>query len=341
MQGQTGVLVDLEGLSHDAGEGHPERPARLSAVARAIGSDRDHSLVPLGPREATQVEVTRVHTAAHFERMAGTSGRTVRLDPDTAASPRSFHAAVRAAGAAIAATEAVVDGTVRNAFVAVRPPGHHATPGSPMGFCLFNNVAIAARHAQRALGLSRVAIVDFDVHHGNGTQDAFYEDRDVLYVSSHQSPCYPGTGAPNEIGRGPGRGTTLNLPLCAGHGDRAYGAVWGAVVPRVVELFQPELVLVSAGFDLMANDPIGGMEVTAAGMRAIAASLTALAERVAGGRIVMVLEGGYDEGNLASGTLACIDALDAAEPAPMDELDELRLGDVRKYLSALREVFRI
>jgi acetoin utilization deacetylase AcuC-like enzyme len=247
---------------HDAGPGHPERPERLEAVRRGLReAGLQGDLLPLTARAATREELLRVHTPAHVDGLAAAAGRHVRIDPDTSLSPRSHEAAVRAAGAVVEAVERVLDGGLDRAFCSVRPPGHHATPGRAMGFCLFNNVAVGAA-AALARGLKRVAIVDFDVHHGNGTQEAFWTDPRVLYVSSHQFPFYPGTGALDEVGEGEGRGFTVNLPLAPGTGDAEYAQAYREIVEPVGRAFDPELVLVSAGFDPIVTTP-GGMTVTA------------------------------------------------------------------------------
>ncbi len=257
------------------------------------------------PRDATPEEILRVHAASHVDRLAATAGRHVRFDPDTAAGPRSHAAALAAAGAVVDAVESVLDGRLDRAFCAVRPPGHHATPERPMGFCLLNNVAIGAA-AALARGLQRVAVIDFDVHHGNGTQDAFWRDPRVLYVSSHQFPYYPGTGALHEVGEGEGRGFTVNLPMPAGLGDAEFRSAYREVVEPVGRAFDPELVLVSAGFDAHRDDPIAGMALTADGFAELMDVCLSVASGSAGGRLVAVLEGGYDLDALAEATAAVV-----------------------------------
>jgi acetoin utilization deacetylase AcuC-like enzyme len=287
---------------HDAGPAHPERPQRLDAVRRGI---RDASLESrldvLTPRPASRDELRAVHSLAHVERVAATEGRTHRFDPDTQAGPHSYAAARLAAGAVVDAVDRVLVGDIARAFCAVRPPGHHAAADRAMGFCLFNNVAVGAARALAA-GLSRVAVIDFDVHHGNGTQDIFYTDPRVLYVSSHAYPFYPGTGGLDEVGEGKGRGFTVNLPLPGTMGDAEYGRVYGEIVAPVVRAFDPELVLVSAGFDPHRDDPLAGMAVTDRGFAAMAASCLAGAQGAAKGRAVFVLEGGYDLDGIAAST---------------------------------------
>jgi len=287
---------------HDAGPGHPERPERLDAVRRGI---RDVGLEPrlrmMTPREATRDELGTVHTAGHIDRVAATDGRTIRFDPDTQAGPRSYAAAQLAAGSVIDATDRVLAGEMDRSFCAVRPPGHHAEADRAMGFCLFNNVALGAARAL-ASGLTRVAIVDFDVHHGNGTQRIFEDDPRVLYVSTHAYPFYPGTGGLDEVGLGQGEGFTVNLPLPGAMGDAEYARIYREVVTPVVRSFDPELVLVSAGFDPHRDDSLADMAVTDRGFAAMAASCLAGASGAAEGRAIFVLEGGYDLDGIAAST---------------------------------------
>ncbi|HYN04365.1 MAG TPA: histone deacetylase [Vicinamibacteria bacterium] len=291
---------------HDAGPGHPERPERLEAVRRGLregGLVGD--LVPLPPRPATREELLRVHTAAHVDRVASAAGKLVRLDPDTAMGRRSWDAATQAAGAVADAVDKVLDGALDRAFCNVRPPGHHATPGRAMGFCLLNNVAVGAA-AALARGLKRVAVIDFDVHHGNGTQEAFWRDPRVLFVSSHQFPYYPGTGALDEVGEGEGRGFTVNLPMPAGLGDAEYRRAYREIVEPIGRAFDPELVLVSAGFDAHRDDPLGGMALSAAGFGELMDVCLAVASGAARGRLVAVLEGGYDLDGIAEASAAVV-----------------------------------
>jgi len=304
---------------HDAGAGHPERPERLDAIRIGLlDADLEGRLESMAPREATHAELTRVHTAAHVAAVAASAGRTVRFDPDTQAGPRSYAAALLAAGAACDAVDRVLDGALDRAFCVVRPPGHHAEADRAMGFCLFNNVAVAAAHAL-ARGIERVLIIDFDVHHGNGTQHVFAADRRVLYVSSHAWPFYPGTGALQEAGEGDARGFTVNLPMPMGCGDGEYAHLYREVVVPIGRAFDPELVLVSAGFDASIGDPLAGMRVTATGYAELAAACLDTASGAAGGRAVFVLEGGYD-----------LDALSAGGAAVAGQL----LGDPRPKISA-------
>ncbi len=284
--------------------GHPESAARLDAVVQQLRQDGlwkrlEHVSAEVAPDEA----LAAVHTAEHLARLA----RTAHLDAlamwgaDTYVTAASYQAARLAAGATMRVVDAVLGGQAISGIAAVRPPGHHATSDDAMGFCLLNNVAIAARHALRAHGLARVLIVDYDVHHGNGTQEIFYDDASVLYLSTHQSPLYPGTGAVEEIGRGAGRGYTVNIPMPSGVGDRGYRRAFDEVVVPLARRFAPQLILVSLGFDAHWSDPLANMRLSLSGYADLAHVLIALAEELCGGRIVFVMEGGYNGQVLAHG----------------------------------------
>ena len=312
----TAVVSDARMLAHDPGRGHPERPDRLRVLLDHL--EDAAGLVRLRPRPATEDELALVHTRAHVERVASTAGQPrVVFDPDTIASPDSYEAARLAAGSLLVGCEAILADEVRSAFALVRPPGHHAERERVMGFCFFNNVAVAAAFLGTR-GIRRVAIVDWDVHHGNGTQHIFETDPDVLYVSTHQYPYYPGTGAAEEVGRGAGAGRTLNLPFPAGFGDAEYVQAFHEIVLPVCRQFVPEFVLVSAGFDCDQRDPLAAMAVTPAGFAAMARACTEIARESAGGRIAAVLEGGYDLGALVDGVDAVLAAMrgtpDASPP---------------------------
>jgi acetoin utilization deacetylase AcuC-like enzyme len=326
---RVGLFDDPLFLEHDSGPGHPERPERLIAIREGLRrAGLEPRLEAVAARDATHEELRRVHTDEHVKMVAASAGRTVRYDPDTQAGPDSYAAALRAAGAVIDAVERVLDGRLDRAFCLARPPGHHAEADRAMGFCLFNNVAVAAA-AALARGLTRVAIVDFDVHHGNGTQRTFEADPRVLYVSSHAHPFYPGTGWISEVGVGAGRGFTVNLPFPAGMGDGEYARVYREIVEPIGRAFDPELVLVSAGFDAWGGDPLAPMALTARGYAELSAVCLAIAGGAAKGRAVFALEGGYDLEGLAAAGVAVTRAL-LGDPAPgvepageaMDELIE-------------------
>ena len=303
---RVGLFDDPVFREHDAGPGHPERPDRLEAARGGLKeAGLEGDLLFRDPRPATREELLAVHTAEHVDLVAGTDGRSHRFDPDTSAGPHSYTAALRAAGAVVGAVDEVLDGTLDRAFCIVRPPGHHATSDRAMGFCLFNSVAVAAAHGLER-GLERVAIVDPDVHHGNGTQAIFWENPRILYVSSHQFPFYPGTGAVDEVGGGLGRGFTVNLPMPAGLGDGDYSRAYREIVEPIGRAFDPQLVLVSAGFDAHEADPIGGMKLTAAGFAEVMDVCVSVASGSAKGRVVAVLEGGYSLEGLASATAATV-----------------------------------
>ena len=294
-------------LEHDPGPGHPESPARLAAVLDALSHPRFAALDRREAPRATRAQLERVHRADLVDEILSSAPTTgwCRLDADTVMSPASAEAALRAAGAACAAVDTVLTTDLRRAFCAVRPPGHHATPSNAMGFCLFNNVAVAAAQALVAHRLARVAIVDFDVHHGNGTQDIFWNDPRVLYASSHQSPLYPGTGARAETGAG----NIVNAPLPAGAGSIDFRDAFNRIVLPALDEFAPQLVILSAGFDAHRLDPLAGLELEADDYAWVTRRLVDLARRHAGGRVVSSLEGGYDLGALAQSCAAHVDAL--------------------------------
>jgi acetoin utilization deacetylase AcuC-like enzyme len=275
------------------GPGHPEQPDRLRAIERHLEHERFQNLARVDAPAAPQEALLRVHPEAYLRLLEQTAPQQglAALDPDTMMCPQTLEAAFHAAGGGLVAVDEVMSGTADTAFVAMRPPGHHAGPTTAMGFCFINNVAVAARHAMAAHGAERVAIVDFDVHHGNGTQEAFWADRNVLYCSTHQAPYYPGTGATSERGE---FDTIVNAPLWAGAtGDDFLEALMSAILPRVKQ-FAPDLLLISAGFDAHRNDPLGGLRLTERDYSEATKRLMDVADRSANGRVVSLLEGGYD-----------------------------------------------
>ncbi|MBI4477912.1 MAG: histone deacetylase [Acidobacteria bacterium] len=290
--------------------GHPERTERAEVMEVVAGRFRERGGTVVAPRAATCEELLRVHADGYVERIAATSGQATALDPDTYTSPDSYEVAIVAAGAAAQAVDLVMgpDARATRAFALGRPPGHHAERGRAMGFCLFNNVAVAAAHAL-ALGAQRVAIVDYDVHHGNGTQWIFYEDPRVLYVSLHQFPFYPGTGDATEVGRGAGQGFTVNAPFEAGGTDEDWSQVFSEALLPILRQFAPDLLLVSAGFDAHDLDPLAGMRLTARGYGKLTADLCSVADSVCRGRMVLTTEGGYHLQALTACLECAIEAL--------------------------------
>ncbi len=313
----SGLVYDPIFLQHLNPQGHPERVQRLEAICRNLADSGDWDrLQAVTPADAEHDLLELVHEPAYVDALDKVSGQDGYLDADTYLSPESVHAAYRAAGSAAALARQVYDGSLRNGIALLRPPGHHAEAGRAMGFCLLNNVAVAAADLIRA-GAKRVAIYDWDVHHGNGTQHSFEADPRVLYLSTHQFPFYPGTGAATEVGRGEGKGATVNIPLPAGCGDAEYLAALDIFVLPIIEQFQPDVILISAGFDSYVSDPLASMLVSADGFRQMARRMRALADRVCQGRIVYLLEGGYDLDGLSLGVAACVnDLLEPAAPEP-------------------------
>jgi len=317
MMKHLGFLIDDCFLLHDPGNSHPESPSRLAAVQKALKAfGAQERWQRIEPRPARVDEVELIHTSSHLERVRQASLRApAYLDADTAVSAESYRSGLLAVGGVLNCTTQICSGKLKRAFAFVRPPGHHAEPGRAMGFCLFNNIALAAAYARTEYHLDRIAIVDVDLHHGNGSQAAFYDDPHVLYISSHQYPYYPGTGAFDEIGSGEGRGFTVNFPLPAGTGDDTFGSIYAGIVAPILEQFQPELILVSAGFDAYYKDPLGDLEVTSGGYAAAAATLIKTADLHANGRICFVLEGGYSEEGLEKCSRAVMSEMESDDPS--------------------------
>lgn len=293
---KVGHIYHPQYLKHDMGEGHPERADRLRAIEAMIEeTGLKEKLVDLPVRPATMEEIQLVHDKDYVERVARTADTSgVYLDPDTFASPESFEAALLAAGGLLEGVDQVVDGQVDHAFAMVRPPGHHAESTHAMGFCLFNNVGVAAEYLIKKHGFKRVAIVDYDVHHGNATQHMFYDRDDIFYASTHRYPFFPGTGAADETGRGAGAGYTLNCPMAAGSGDEDYRKVFEDRLIPGLRAYKPDFLLVSAGFDAHRKDPLGGMGVTGEGFAWMSGEIEKIAQEFCGGKAVYTLEGGYD-----------------------------------------------
>lgn len=306
---QVGLVYHPDYLYHDPGE-HPENAARLQRVLDLLEEmGTKQRLVQVKPRQATVTEIAYVHRLAYIEEVKRfAEGGGGHFSIDTSGSPQTYDVARLAVGGALSGLDAIMMG-LDSAFALVRPPGHHAFPGEGMGFCFFNNVAVAARYAQRRYGFERILIVDWDVHHGNGTETIFYGDPNVLYFSVHQSPFYPGTGHIDDVGWGEGQGFNVNVPLPAGQGDAAYRHVFQEILLPVGREFQPDLVLISAGQDSHFADYLGGMQVTAAGFGELAGMVRQVADEFAGGRVLAVLEGGYSPPAMAASVLSILSRL--------------------------------
>jgi acetoin utilization deacetylase AcuC-like enzyme len=312
-------------LEHDTGAGHPERPDRIRAIEAALESRDWLGWEPREAPAATEEQLLRVHPREYVERVAAMCARGEAFDLDTPTSTGSHEAALRAAGGACALVESLLGGGERTGFSALRPPGHHAETATAMGFCLFANVAIAARHALDALGAERVLVVDWDVHHGNGTNAIFHDSRDVLFVSIHQFPFWPGTGPLGDVGGGEGEGYSLNLPVPGGTGEPGFLSLVEHVVSPAARQYRPDLILISAGYDAHRDDPLGGLALETASFGAMSRQLRTLGEEL-GAPVGAVLEGGYDLNALASSVAETMDALAGSAAAPAD-VPRHRLAD--------------
>lgn len=295
MSRKTGIVKNSRYLHHTAGASHPESPERLASVYEMLDNpDMSWKYINIDPRAASHDELAYVHTQDYIDLVASTAGkRQVILDADTITSPETYDIARLAVGGTCNAIDSVMEGRVDNAFAFVRPPGHHAGAGNSEGFCIFNNIAIGAAHAMKKYGVKKILIVDWDLHHGNGTQKIFYTDRRVLYFSTHQYPLYPGTGSLHEIGEGQALGYTVNVPLHRGAVNGTFVSALHQILEPIALTYEPELVLISAGFDIYYQDPLGDMLVTPEGFAAMTRILMNIADQCCSGRVVAVLEGGY------------------------------------------------
>ncbi|MEQ9618642.1 MAG: histone deacetylase [Deltaproteobacteria bacterium] len=337
---RVGIVLDRLYVDHDNGMGHPESRERILAIVDMLKFTKlMDEVVRIEPRDATKEEITLVHTPEYFDKIAFTRGKPkVFLDADTSTCPVSFDAAVRASGGMLSAIDGVLEGYVDRAFPLVRPPGHHAEADRAMGFCLFNHVAVGGAYLTEIKGLDRVLIVDWDLHHGNGTQHMFYDKSNVLYFSTHQYPYYPGTGGMSETGAGEGAGYTVNVPLPAGMGDNEYLKIFGEILGPVIEQYRPEFILVSAGFDTYYEDPLGGMKVTPEGFSKMTRFLTDAADKYSGGKIVFILEGGYNLDGLWISTKEVTEELldkkhSGYEPSESNSEADLIINKVKKEYS--------
>lgn len=345
---KTAVFKDSLFLDHDPGFDHVESPERIKTIYRLLDSPSLSSFF-LTPEfgVASQELIALNHSSDLIRRVAETAGKQFDfLDPDTRTSPDSYAAACMAAGALIRGIDLLLDGAIDNGFALVRPPGHHAEYDRSMGFCLFNNVAIAARYATQVLGLERVMIVDWDLHHGNGTQNSFYDSDKVLYISTHQYPYYPGTGSLRETGAGKGEGFTVNIPLPGYQGDRDYATIFDDIVAPIGREYRPQLILVSAGFDIYQGDPLGSMEVTAQGFAYLTHTLVSLAEDVCEGRLLVTLEGGYNLDGQRDGILAvlgqlCGQRLATDHPVHLDGELSKRLRQEKSVHPAIHQAWEL
>ncbi len=329
---------------HDMGLYHPESPERLQAIEREIESTSfRYPLIDIPPRPALTKELQRVHSLSYIHQISSTAGKNVRLDPDTSTSPKSYDAALLAAGGVMEAVDKVLEGKVEQAFALVRPPGHHAEDDRAMGFCLFNNIAIAAKHAIEDKKLKRILIVDWDLHHGNGTQHSFYSDSRVLYFSTHQYPYYPGTGSLQEIGEGKGEGYTINVPLSTGNGDEEYANIFRHILIPVGKAFRPELILVSAGFDIHKGDPLGGMNVSDIGFARLAYLIMKLAEETCKGRVVFTLEGGYNVEGEAKAVVEILRTLQGDmpfDPTERERMEDKALKRIQPTIERVKSIYK-
>lgn len=341
---RTGVVADARYMDHSMGAYHVESPERVEVINRMLADDPPASLLSIEPRPAAREELLPIHERGYLDLLESTAGRrSFFFDPDAATGPKTYQTALLAAGGFLRSLELIMDGTVRNAFAAVRPPGHHAEASRAMGFCFLNNIAVGAEFLVREYGLRRILIVDWDLHHGNGTEHAFYSRRDVLFFSTHQVPLYPGSGAIRDMGHGEGLGYNLNVPLTAGKSDDDYLYIFRKILAPVARQFEPEFILVSAGFDIGAGDPLGGMAVTPRGFGRLAGALLEMADYSAGGRLALALEGGYDLGTLRDGVREVLAVLAAPAPPALPEpaVSESSRTELGYCLRAFRKVWDI
>jgi Deacetylases, including yeast histone deacetylase and acetoin utilization protein len=337
------VVIDPAYLKHLPGDSHPERPERIQVLLDLANALEREKFNLLAPRAATRAEIEGIHEPAHVRLVESTSAvNHYALDGDTITSRDSFAVSVLAAGGFLRLLDSIAAKESSSGFALVRPPGHHASFNRAMGFCLFNTMAIGAEYLKRVYGAKKILIMDWDVHHGNGTQAAFYDDPTVFFISTHQFPFYPGSGAVNETGVGAGEGLTLNVPLPAGCTDVEYLQVFQDIVVPAAEKFQPDWILVSAGFDPHRRDPLGGMNVTEEGFGAMARLLLALANRFADGRIAFLLEGGYDLAGLRDSVAAVLAAMQTQAPPPAGHLPlaESRIEPVIRRILQVHEKYQ-
>jgi acetoin utilization deacetylase AcuC-like enzyme len=341
---RTGVIKDRRYLGHVMDPGHPESPDRLREIYQMLEEEemRGRSLGKVKPRLATREEIERVHTPDYIDLIASTADKPyVRLDGDTSTCAKSYEVALLAAGGLLELIKVVMQGKFNNGFALVRPPGHHAEKDKAMGFCIFNNVAIGAQYALKNFSLQRILIVDWDVHHGNGTQHSFYEEPRVLYFSTHRYGFYPGTGAATETGKGKGEGFNVNVPLPPGMGDAEYGNIFKKILKPIALEYNPQLILVSAGFDIHYNDPLGGMEISEKGFARMTQIVMEIAEATAKGKVVFTLEGGYNVAAQRRSVKAVLEELSQAAPFEKSDLlekEEARYPQMEPFILQIKEI---
>ena len=338
---KTGIVKDKRYMNHKAGSFHPESPQRLEVIYAMLEEpDMAGHFQEVPVRQAERDELLWIHSPEYVEMVAATEGKAFSsLDPDTATSPGSYEAALLASGGLCQAISMVMTGELDNGFALVRPPGHHAERNQARGFCLFNNVAIGARYAQQFQKVKRILVVDWDLHHGNGTQHSFEDDPSILYFSTHQYPYYPGSGSFEEAGRGQGKGYTVNVPLSIGHGDGEYVGIFETILKPIALEFDPELILVSAGFDIYEDDPLGGMYVTTNGFAGLTRSVMDIGKVCCNGKIVITLEGGYNLEGLRSSVKAVLQELASFSETDIGSI--LSKADQEMLDHAVKRVFRV
>jgi acetoin utilization deacetylase AcuC-like enzyme len=335
---RTGIVKDPIYLEHIRGVPHVETPQRLEVLYQMLEDHLSDRLISIRPRAATPEELAYIHTLDHIKRIGSTAGKSfVSLDPDTQTSAKSYEAALMAAGGLFALIDSLMAGNIDNGFALIRPPGHHTEANRAMGFCLFNNVALGAEYARKHHGLEKILIVDWDLHHGNGTQNSFWENDKVLYFSTHQYPYYPGTGALNEVGGKPANGFTVNCPLSSGYQDEDFAQIFERILLPIGRQFKPDLILVSAGFDTYYEDPLGAMLVTPKGFARMTRILMELAQEVCKGRLLLALEGGYHLEGLYLSVLAVLKELQEESILSSQE----QLPDPRPDLPIVQKVWSI
>ena len=339
---RTGIVKDVRYMEHVMDRGHPESPERLRVIYDILDKEekKGQRFGTVKPRVAVREEIEMIHSSAYIDLVASTAGRPYyRLDMDTSTCAKSYEAALLAAGGLSELVKAVMEEKLENGFALVRPPGHHAERDRAMGFCIFNNVAIAARYAIKDFSLERILIVDWDVHHGNGTQNSFYEDPKVLYFSTHRYGFfYPGSGAASEVGRGKGAGFNVNVPLSTGCGDSEYGNIFEKILKPIALEYQPQLILVSAGFDIHYDDPLGGMQVTEKGFARLVQILMEIADSASQGRLVFTLEGGYDVTGQGRSVMAVLRELAQTSTLDKKDLQEKEKADFPRVERLVQEV---